>query len=103
VDGRSREGRLVRKVRRELTAHLGGKPSAAEMLLIDRCAWLSLRLAQLDAKLANGGLTEHDGRFYIAWSNTLTRTLRSLGLKGAKDQVPARSLADLLAERAAAQ
>ena len=102
LDGRSREGRLVRAVRRELTAHLGGKPSAAERMLIERAAFLSLRLAQLDAKMAGDGFTEHDQRFYIAWSNALSRLLRSLGMKGAKASAPARSLADHLAERRAA-
>jgi hypothetical protein len=103
LDGRSREGRLVRAVRRELTAHLGGRPSAAEKMMIERAAWLSLRLAQLDAKMAADGFTEHDQRFYIAWSNALSRLLRSLGLKGSRAAAPARSLADHLAERRAAR
>jgi hypothetical protein len=104
LDGRSREGRLVRAVRRELTAHVGGRPSATQKALIERAAWLSLRISQLDAKMADGqAFTDHDHRFYLAWVGTLSRTLRQLGMQPAKASAPARSLADYLAERAAAQ
>ena len=41
----------------------------------------------------------HDSRTYLAWSNSLTRTLRELGLKGAADKPPA--LQDYLAARSA--
>lgn len=81
LDQRSREARIMAGVRADLTAHVGGKPSATQRMLIDRAARLSLQVAQLDAKMsAPGGLTEHDHRTYLAWSNTLTRTLRTLGL-----------------------
>jgi hypothetical protein len=33
--------------------------------------------------LESGGMTERDSRQYLAWSNSLTRTLRELGLKSA--------------------
>src|SRR5436305_832073 len=39
VDGRSREGRLLRSVRDELTTQIGN-PSPAQKALIDRAAWL---------------------------------------------------------------
>jgi hypothetical protein len=81
VDGRSREGRLLRVVRDELTAQIG-KPTPAQTALIERAAWLSLRIAQLDVRMANGGFTDFDSKQYLAWSNTLTRLLRTLGLKG---------------------
>jgi hypothetical protein len=42
-------------------------------------------VAQLDAKMAAGrGSTVHDSRRYIAWSNTLLRTLKQPGLQPAK-------------------
>jgi hypothetical protein len=81
VDGRSREGRLLRSVRDELTRQIGN-PSPAQKALIERAAWLSLRMAQLDARMLNGGFTDFDSKQYLAWSNGLTRLLRSLGLKG---------------------
>lgn len=91
----------MRQVRAELTAHVGGQPSATQRALIDRAVWLSLHVAQLDARAAEGrGLTEHDSRTYLAWSNTLTRTLRQLGLEGAKQRPP--TLQDLIAGSRAA-
>ncbi len=55
--------------------------------MIERAAWLSLHVAQLDAKAAAGGaLTDHDHRAYLAWSNTLTKLLRHLGMTGAADK-----------------
>jgi hypothetical protein len=99
LDGRSREGRLVRRVRRELTAHVGGRPTATQKALIERAAWLSLRISQLDARMATDGFTDHDHRFYLAWVGTLSRTLRQLGMQPAKAAAPVRSLADHLAER----
>ena len=44
---------------------------------------LSLRLAMMDAKQADGVLSERDGREYLAWTNTLTRLMRQLGMTGA--------------------
>ena len=48
-----------------------------------------------------GGMTERDSRQYLAWSNSLTRTLRELGLKAAAPKAP--SLQDYLASKAAAK
>jgi hypothetical protein len=51
VDGRSREGRLMRHLEAELTAHVGGNPSVVERALIERAVWQTLRVAVYDAKL----------------------------------------------------
>ena len=92
-------GRYLRQVRAELLEHLGGQPSATQRRLVERICWLSLRCAQLDTKIASGvGLSEHDSRTYLAWSNSLTRGLREVGHKGAK--AAPRSLADHLAASA---
>ena len=100
VDGRSREARFLKLIRADLAEHLGGSPSATQRALIERAAWLSLRVAQLDGKIANGhNFTEHDSRTYLSWVNSLSRCLRELGLKPVT--APARSLADILAGRAA--
>ncbi len=98
LDGRTREARLLRQVRSELTAHVGGNPSAVERRLIERAAWLTLRADQLEAKIEDGGgLTDHDTRQYLAWSNGLARTLARLGLKGAR--AAPKTLADHIAGR----
>jgi len=60
-------------------------------------------LAQLDGKIAGGDefgeFTAHDSRTYLAWSNSLTRTIAQLGLKGVAAKTP--TLAEHLAKRAA--
>lgn len=101
MDGRTRHARILNQVRGELTAQLGGKPSAAQRALIDRAAWLTLRVALLDAKTAEGGvMTECDSRTYLAWSNSLALVLTKIGLKGVAQQPP--SLRDHIAQRQAA-
>ncbi|WP_429820286.1 hypothetical protein [Ensifer sp. B1-9] len=102
LDGRRREARLMQNVRDELTRHVGGKPTAPQKALIERAAWLSLHCALMDAKLleGEGPLSERDSREYLAWSNSLTRCLRSLGM-GEAPTKPRRSLADIMQEAAA--
>lgn len=95
LDGRTRAGRLIRDFRAEMVAHVGGKPSATQAVLIERSCQLSLQIALLDEKHATGGLTSHDQREYLAWTNTLTRLMRQLDLGAPRK--PARSLSDHLA------
>lgn len=101
VHGNSKEGRFLRAVERELTQHIGGSPSAAQRMLISRAARLALQLEMMDeaALAAGGAMSEGNSRRYLAWSNTLSRTLRELGLKGVAAKAP--SLADIAAEIAA--
>jgi hypothetical protein len=101
LDGRTKEAALLRETRARLVAHVGGSPSAVQAELIERAAQLTLKVAQLDAKLDAGAMTDHDHRHYLAWSNTLTRTLAHLGLKAAAERAP--SLADYLAAKAASE
>ena len=101
IDGRTREGRFLRSIRAELIDHVGGCPSVTERALIERAVWLAFRVAQLDAKMARSdNFTDHDSRTYLAWSNSLARCLRELGLKPSVR--PPRSLADVLASGKAA-
>lgn len=89
VDGRSREGRFLAAVRDDLTAHLGGNPSAAQRLMIDNAASLALRIALSDEALANGGeFAAHAGRTFLALANSLSRTLRALGLNASATAPP---------------
>lgn len=103
LDGRTREGRLMRRVRSELTAHVGGKPSAPQRMLIERATTLALHVEMLDRKVLQGGaMTEHDSRTYLAWSNSLTRTLRELGVdRSTSPQAPGAALQAHLARKAA--
>jgi hypothetical protein len=67
LDGRTKEARLVKCLRSELVAHLGGKPTIAQRLLIDQACQLQLRIALMDADGSGGGLTERNQVQYLAW------------------------------------
>ncbi len=103
-DGRSADAVLLRRTKAALCAHVGGKPSATQRALIDRAAQLTLHVARMDARaMEDGGLSDHATREYLAWSNTLSRTLALLGL----DAVPAPpprvpTVKEILAEQARA-
>jgi hypothetical protein len=89
VTTRSAEGRLIRDVRADLINHVGGAPSATQRVMIERAVMLTVQLGRMDAKaLADGAMSEHASREYLAWSNTLTRTMKALGIKGAADRAP---------------
>ena len=83
IDGRSRAGRYLAALRRELAQHLGGKDglSVAERLLVDRIAMVALRLALFDEKAIAGQLTDHDGREISALLNSFRLLLRQVGLR----------------------
>ena len=90
----------MRDTRDALIAHVGGNPSAPQRMLIEQAVWLHFHLAVMDRRTADGHqLTPHDSRTYLAWSNSLARLLKQLGLRGAAARP--RSLADHLAERVA--
>jgi hypothetical protein len=79
----------MRETRAELAAHVGGRPTAVQSALIERAAQLSLRIAAMDRRFAElGKQTDHDSRTYLAWSNSLTRTLAQLGVAGAVEKPP---------------
>ena len=102
LDRRTREARMMAALRAELVAHVGGQPSAVQAALIERAAWLGLRLALMDARAAErGDLSERDSREYLAWANSYGRLLRQLG-ELAKAGPKPRTVAEKLAERAAA-
>ncbi len=101
MDGWTWEAKLLRQVRDDLTAQLGGSPSAAQRALIDQASWLTLHVEQINRRTVGGkAMTEHDSRHYLAWTNALSRTLRHLGLKGVAQQAP--TLTSYLAQRQAA-
>ncbi len=97
LDGRSREAQWMKARRAELIEHVGGQPNAAQRMLIERAVRLSLQLELMDERLTHGEpFKPRDHNHYLAWSNSLTRTLRALGLKGAPEQP--KTLADIMAE-----
>jgi hypothetical protein len=83
-----------------MAAHVGGNPSSAQRVLIDRAAWLRLHVLLLDEKVAGGKtMTGHDQRAYLAFSNSLVRAMREFGMQPTAP--PAPTLAEHLARRAA--
>jgi hypothetical protein len=103
LDQRTRESRLLAAVRRDLTAHVGGRPSATQRALIERCARLSLYIEAMDRdSMASGTMSERNSRSYLAWSNSLRLALRDLGKAAAVAQPPSleRIIADHRAEDA---
>ena len=99
IDGRSAEGRFIRHLEAELTAHVGGNPTIVQRLLIERLIKIRCQLDRLDEKLAGGGWTDHDSRTYGGLLNAYRLTARELGLKATAVKTP--SLAELLAHAAA--
>ena len=98
VDGRSTEGRHIRKLERELIKHIGGAPSITQRLLIERIIKTHLQLRALDEKLASGIWTDHDRRTQAALANGLRLSLRDLGAKPVDAKPP--SLAEYLSAKA---
>jgi len=88
-DKRTREARLLKQMRMELTRHLGGQLSPPQRVLVERAAMLQLRCAKFDQKILDGTFSEYDSKVFLAFSNSLTRTLKALGLEGrAADKLP---------------
>ena len=92
----TREARLYRALRTELIQHVGGSPSITQRALIDRLAWLQLQLAKMDERMMRTGeMSDHAGRQYLAWANSVARMLGQLGLHApaARPLTPAEALA----------
>src|SRR4051812_22257008 len=83
LDRRTAEGRLFDRFRRELVEHVGGQPNVVQAAMIERAAWVRLRLALMDEKILAGGMTDQDSVVYLAWANTLRRLLVSLSVEPA--------------------
>jgi hypothetical protein len=97
LHGNSAERRAAAKLRADLIAHCAGRPSATQRAMIEQAAELKLRLAVMDQDfIRTGRRSAHASRDYLAWSNSMVRLLRQLGLKGAAERGP--TLAELLAQ-----
>jgi hypothetical protein len=100
LHGNSAPRRAAAKLRTDLIAHCGNRPSATQLAIIEQAAELKVRLAVMDQEfIRTGRRSAHASRDYLAWSNSLVRLLRQLGTHGEAEKVP--TLADYLATRAA--
>jgi len=109
LNGNSREAKFIKAYAAMLTEHCGGAPSPVEAQLIIRAARLACHLEIWDERtIPNGGAFTATGHnYYIAWSNSLTRTLARLGMQPAEANEPTGAALDrhlhMLVERQAAK
>jgi len=101
LDGRTYEAKLYKQFRDDLISHVGGSPSIPQAALIERCAWLRVRLGLMDSKIASGDFTEQDSNVYPAWANSLGRLLDRIGIQSAATHLdPMAALRNHIAARA---
>jgi hypothetical protein len=99
LDKRSRTAAAIWAVRQRIIADKGGEAviSAAEMIVVERAACLSVWTDSIAARWAEGEAVDLNA--YCTAVNTLNRTLASIGLKRvAKDVTP--GFHDLIRQRA---
>jgi hypothetical protein len=90
IDQRSRA-----TARHHMTEHMGGNPTIAQRVLIDRIAWLMLHCHLLDQRVVSGtAWGENDRKCYLAFSNSLVRSLREIGFEASAGREP--TLAEVL-------
>jgi hypothetical protein len=83
-----------------LSKHCGDAPSPVQREIIRRCARLALHLELQDERLMAGEPpTDFAGRQYLAWNNSLVRSLRQLGLHAAVTERNGPSLAEILSAK----
>jgi hypothetical protein len=96
---RTREGQLAKRFRVELLAHLGDNPSFTQRALVDQAVELKRRLLVMDRRFSRTEEFNGTAKEYLAWSNSLARLLRVIGLKGTPPRTT--TLQDYLAGKAA--
>jgi hypothetical protein len=80
VDARkNRSARQVRAAARALSSDLGDDLPVAQRMLVQRCAVLAALCSHSEATLLNGGTVSIPD--YVSMTATLSRLLRTLGLK----------------------
>ena len=83
VDGRSRQGRFLRQVERELFDELGGAPSFAQAVLVRRVARAMFELEAIEAAMGAGnaaGAPSAAMQTFLALNDQVRLGLRDLGL-----------------------
>lgn len=80
VDGRRPEATRFRRLKEELTAEIGGKPTTSDKALIERIALQMVLLERLDAAGMRGERIDALG--YARLSDGVVRMLRLLRTKG---------------------
>ena len=102
LDRRTRAGRVLRTVERDLIEHVGGHPTAAERLIINSAALKATRLSLLcERLLEDRELSDSSDGQALAWLNSMRLDLQALGLqRRVKDVTP--TLSSYLASKVGA-
>lgn len=88
IDGRLLEARAEKAFIRELTEHVGGKPTITQGILIKRSARLLIMIEQLERRMIEGNeLGDLGGRQICALHN-LRLSLTALGIERVEQQAP---------------
>ena len=98
VDMRTQIGRWIVKLRAELRDHVGGAPSIAELILIDRICSKVVRCRLYESGLfkdTEGRMTSRD--HFLALENGLRHDLTTLGMKAKLK--PMKSLGEYLLQK----
>lgn len=81
VDMRTKFGKILGKVRTDLTEYLGGEPSATQKMIIEMTAQLSLRLSILNERVEDGReISSQDHKLCLEMSAAITKNLGLLGV-----------------------
>jgi hypothetical protein len=100
IDGRSREGKFIRRIEAELLDQLGDDPTFSQLLFVRRASRAALKLELYDRKLAEGDINGHDSRMYGGLANNLRLLLREINAQAVvtrKAKTP--SLAEYLTDK----
>jgi hypothetical protein len=91
VDSRTRLGRLVKAFRESLVHHVTEKyrhpPDDVQLSYIEQAVTLRAETALIHQKIMEGTAGMHDRDCYLAWVNTLRRTLAALDYEDAAKTV----------------
>jgi hypothetical protein len=85
IDGRTGLGKAIRLMRAELIRHVGGRPTIAQKILIDRITHKTIKahLYEMGVLQEDQGSKPH----YLALVNSLRLDLQALGLKGSGEKI----------------
>lgn len=80
IDGRTALAKAINLMRSELTKHVGGKPSIAEALIIERACHKAIKCYIYETNSFSDG-EQGSKDHYLALCNSLRLDLQALGLK----------------------
>ncbi len=86
LDGRTSIARKIEGRRQELIEAVGGNPTPVQQSIIDRIPFCEWYCVELERRIVNGENVDSYGGQYLAWVNTVRRSLLALGLDGTEPE-----------------